>query len=406
MERKTFLPLLLSVLVLTALPARNWLAAAEKEDNRTSALINEALDKNVNLQLDGVLPDVLKAIEDKTGVRIEAADPTYDLLPWGEQTNIKAKIENQTLRAALTAITQKLGLRWDLDQFQISLHPVDALARLGRRATVAELQALDLLRTTPLGEHKEQVTVQELADLVDQKLATIKSPALVVELRAGDPTDPQAGFIKLDEPIRIRRETTIAGALQDMTRQTNATWYPWGKDIIIVPKEQQIRLMLDRTITARFNGQDISKVINSLSRLSGVPIQVEPGAYQRVPVEYRTINIDSDNATIRKVLEDIRGYTGLDYVVRADGIYMWNQNSNPTGLSAHGPTDPVVMTIDAEGHIQLFVRESEIPTDIRPLLADKKSKAFERIRELMRQENLVPTTQPTTQAAVQDDPPR
>jgi hypothetical protein len=389
--------------VLTLLLLLAAVASAAKEDNSTSALINEALDKNVSLQLDGVLPDVLKTIENKTGVRIEAPDQVYDLLPWGEQTNIKAKIENQTLGAALTAITQKLGLHWELGQFEVTLKPMPALARLGRRATVSELQALDLLTITPLGPHPEQMTIQELVDRIDQQLATIKSPALVVELRAGDPSDPQAGIIQLDKQFSVRRDATLSQALQDMSRQTDATWYPWGKDIVIVPKQQQIRLQLEKTITARFNGQDISKVLDSLSQKSGVPFQIEPGAFQRVPPEYRSIKVESDNATIRQVLDDIRGFTGLDYVVKSDGIYIWNQNPNPVPVAARGGgNDPVVVMLELDGGLQILLRESEIPADVQAFLAHKKSEEVQRLRRRMHDEGFVPTTQPASQPVLKD----
>ena len=385
------------VVALVALLACLSFAAAPSGDNSTSALINEALDKNVSLQLDGVLPDVLKTIENKTGVRISAPDEVYDLLPWGEQTNIKAKIENQTLRSALTALTQKLGLHWELNQFEVTLKPMPALARLGRRATVAELQALDLLSATPLGEHKDQMTVQELVNAIDQQLATVKSPSLVVELRAGDASDPQSGIIQLDKPINVRRNATISEALQDMSRQTDATWYPWGKDIVIVPKQQQIRLQLERTITARYNGQDISKVLDLLSQKSGVPFQIEPGAFQRVPQEYRSIKLDLDNATVRQVLDDIRGLTGLDYAVKADGIYVWNQNPNPA--AAPRANDPVVAMLEADGGLQLFLRESELPPDVTAYLAHKKEEEVNRLRRRMKDEGFAPATQPATQPA-------
>lgn len=378
-------------------------AAAAKDENSTSALINQALDKNVNLQLDGVLPTVLKTIEDQTGVSITATDQVYDLLPWGEQTNIKAKIENQTLRSALTAIARKLGLGWELGQFDVVLKPLPALTRLGRRATVSELQTLDLLTGTPLGEHKEQMTVQELIDAINNKLATIKSPAVNIDLRPGDKADPQSGFIKLETPINVRREATLSEALQDMTRQSDATWYPWGRDIVIVPKEQQIRLQLDKTITARYNGQDISKVLDSLSQKAGVPFQIEPGAYQRVPPEYRTIKLDLDNATIRQVLDDIRGFTGLDYVVKPEGIYVWNQNPNPAA-PARGGNDPVIASLELDGGLQLFLRESDLPADVQEYVKHKKDEELARLRKRMKDENFSPSTtppRPATQPAAE-----
>src|SRR5438270_5220772 len=76
----------------------------------SSALINEALDKIVSLQVNGPLPEVVKKITDQTAVPITVAPEVYELLPWGDQTNVGAKIENETLRQALTEITRRMGL--------------------------------------------------------------------------------------------------------------------------------------------------------------------------------------------------------------------------------------------------------------------------------------------------------
>ena len=364
----------------------------------TSALINEALDKNITLQLDGMLPDVLKTIDAKTGVHIEPTKSVYELLPWGEQTRVKATVENQTLRQALTAIAHKLGLTWSLGQFEVELKPMPALARLGRRATVSELQSLDLLHTTPYsppanGAH----TVQAVVDAIDQKLSTIKQPALAVELRAGEGANPQEGSINVEQNVNIPRNATLASALEELTKQTNATWYPWGKSVVVVPKQEQIRLQLGKTITARFNGAEILDVLNTLSERTGVPFTIEPGAIQRVPPEYRTIRSQLENATVRQVLDNIRGLTGLDYVVKPDGIYIWNQNSNPAGRS--GANDPAVGILELDGGLQLFLRESQVPADLRDYLNHKEQDAIQRLRRRMKDEGFKPSTQPTTQAA-------
>lgn len=372
--------------------------AAQKQETSTSALINQALDKTVNLKLDGVLPDVLRAIDEKTGVRIEATDQAYQLLPWGEQTNIKATIENQTLRSALQAIARKLGLVYELGQYEVWLKPMPALARLGRRATLSEIAILDLTRTTPLDVHQEKLTIQALLDAIDKQLAKIKKPTVALEVRAGDPTDPQAGFIQLDKPINVTRGSSIAKALEDLANQSNATWYPWGNNIVVVPKQQQIRMQLEKTITARFNGMDISKVLDRLQTAAGVPFHIEPGAYQRVPPQYRSIRLDLENATIRQVLDDIRGVTGLDYVVKPDGVYIWNQNATPA-IGAVGPADPVVAIIRTETGLEVLLRESEISPEARAYIAQKKQGALEQLQKQMKAEGFVSPTQPSTQPA-------
>src|SRR5438045_367845 len=106
---------LASLLLLTAATAATTWAQT------SSALINEALDKQVKLELNTVLPQAMQTIATQTGVRVEADRAVWDLLPWGEQTNISAKIENQTLREALEAITRKLGLTFVLKDEAVEL---------------------------------------------------------------------------------------------------------------------------------------------------------------------------------------------------------------------------------------------------------------------------------------------
>jgi len=139
-------------------------------------------------------------------------------------------------------------------------------------------------------------------------------------------------------------------------------------------------------------------VLDSLSQKAGVPFEIEPGAFQRVPPEYRVIKVDSDNATIRQVLDDIRGFTGLNYVVKSDGIYVWNQNANPTAALRGGGIDPVVVMLELDGGLQLLLRESEVPADLKGYLAHKKDQEIQRMRRRMKDEGYAPTTAPATQS--------
>src|SRR5512138_3105293 len=92
----------------------------------SSSLINQTLDQPVKLQFDSVLAEAMTAITKTTGVRVEAEQAVWDLLPWGQQTNINAKIENQSLRQAMDAITRKLGLTYSLREDMIQLQPMPA----------------------------------------------------------------------------------------------------------------------------------------------------------------------------------------------------------------------------------------------------------------------------------------
>lgn len=307
---RCFTPII-PLLVFGLLPA---LASA---DSVTSALINQALDSQQKLDLNATLPEAMDQIANQTGVRIEADPTVWDLLPWGEQTNITAKIENRTLRDALSAITQKLGLQFVLTDEAVQLQPMPALRRLGRRSTVQELQALDLLSSTPMDlGNNNRPTVHELLSAVDARLEALHTP-FAVENRAPD--------AEQNRPVNIPRNATMAQALEAMSHQTNATWYPWGKSIVILSKQEQVRTQLSKTLTARYNDVDVSQVLLELFQRAGVDFTIAPGAYQRIPAHYRGIKLTLDNASVEQALETIGGYTGLGFEVTDQGVHVINQ---------------------------------------------------------------------------------
>jgi hypothetical protein len=360
----------------------------------SSALINEALDKLVSLQLDGPLPQVMKKIEDQTAVPIRVVPEVYAVLPWGEQTTVGVKIQNKSLRDALTSICQHLGLTWELGAQAVEIKPSPPLARLGRRATVEELNAVALLADTPMGLNIEHSTVQQLVDAVDQKLSSLKS-AYAVEFRPGEQ-------IKADAPVNIPRNATMAEALEslDKDNRTDAAWYPWGKSIVVLPKEQVVLQQLRRTVNRRFNNTDLGQVLTELSQSAGVDFEIEAGALQRVPPEFRKITLLLDSAPIRQALDDIRGVTGLDYVIKPNGVYLWNQNPNPTSAAANN--SPIFATLQLDNGMTLFLRENDLPPDIRQFAEKKKRQEYKRLREMMKDEGFVPSTQPATKPAKQD----
>ncbi len=350
----------------------------------TSALINEALDKICPLDLNVTLPIAMKAIGEQTGVRIEAAPSVWELLPWGDQTTITAKIEGRTLRDALDAIAHKLGLIVVLKDEAVELQPMPALTRLGRRSTVQELSALDLLSSTPIGLAIDHPTVRQLLEAADQKLVDVKSP-FAIENRAADSARP-------DQQVFVPRNASLMDALESLAKETRATWYPWGKSIVIVPKEEQIRNLLGKTISIRYNGVDVSQVLAELSQRSGVEFTIEPGAIQRIPGEFRTIRLVLDNATIKQALENLAGFTGLGYIVNEHGVYVWNQSNNPTGTAR----DPIVGTIPLDNGVQAFLRQSEVPPDMLEYLHARTQRELQKIRQMMKEEGFKPTTRPTT----------
>ena len=355
----------------------------------SSALINEALDQPVVLKLNTVLPKAVGAIADKTGVKVDVDPAVWDLLPWGEQTNIEVNLDKQTLRAGLEAVAGRLGLVMVLKPQAIELQPMPALRRLGRRATDKELDALYLLSTTPLdnlpAKDKEKTRVDALVEAVDAKLQQVR-PELAVEFRRRD-------LVKTDQAVFVARNATIADALEALSRETSATWYPWGRSIVVLPRETQIRNnQLGRPIDTRFDGVDISQVLVELEQASGVPFEIEPGAIQRIPPESRRVTLILNPATVQQALEAISGFTGLDYVVKGDGIYIWNQSA---GIASTSATDPAVGMIQLDNGVQVMLRRSQLPPDVQEYIDFRKNKAIANLRQMMQEEGFKPTTQPS-----------
>ncbi len=369
---------LLCVVLLTAL-----LAYAQS----SSALINAQLDKLVKIEIKNEpLPQAVKTIEDKSdGVRIDVEPVVWDLLPWGEQTTINAKIENKTLREALAAITRRLGLTFELKDEAVEIEPLPALRRLGRRATVEELAVLDLLSRTPY-DGKQQTTVRDLLVAVDAKLESAKS-SFAVEDRSGGADGTN---------VSIVRNAMLIDALEAIPLNSDATWYPWGKSLVVVQKVDQVRNLLSKTVTRRFAGENVSQVLAELQSRSGVKFTIEPGAIARLTPEAQSIRLVLENATIEQALENIAGFTGLAWTVNDKGVSI----SNPSS-SANATREPTVGLITLDNGMQVVVRESQVPPDMREYLKHKTDQQLAKIRQMMKEEGFKPSTRPATAPATQ-----
>jgi hypothetical protein len=376
-------------MIAIILCATSLLAVA---DDTTSALINQALDKPIKMTLDNALPQAMERIQQQTGIPTKADPAVWDLLPWGRDTNIKVSIEDQTLRQALNAITQKLGLRFEVKNDALVIEPIAPLVRLARRSTAQELRCLETLGKEKLPQ-SGSMTLKALLDAVDASLAASKSEFVVDR--------PAADSIRLDAPIDVPRDSTLLAALEKMTDTTGATWYPWAKSVVVLAKPDQVKRQLARTITVRYNGVDVAQVLTELSQRAGVRFDIEAGALQQVPPEARNIRLVLDDYSVQDALDAIGGITGLDYMVKDTGVYLWNQSSSANHR------DPVMIIMNVRGtDMQLLIPTSAVPADIKEYLQSKRQKEFNAIREMMKEEGFKPssaTTKPTTATRGNDD---
>lgn len=346
----------------------------------TAALISEQMDRLVELDINDTLPKAMDVIAEKTGVPLEAHPAVWEILPWGEQTNVKAVIKNQTLRQALDAITQSLGLTFEVKDQVVQLQPVPALRRLGKRATVKELEALKVLRSTRLDAKTERPAIGDILQAVDTKLADIKAE-FAIENRASDDLD-------LKQTVFVPRGASLATALEAIAKSTRATWYPWGQAIVVIGKEEQIAMQLAKSINVRYAGVDVTQVLMDLSSKTGVEFTIEPGAIQRIPAHYRTIEkLIAPDLPARQVLEAVVGITGLSYVVNDRGVYIW-YNAQAEGDSA--TRDRTVALISLPNGMQIPIRQSQVPPDLREYIEYKTGKELEKLRNMMQEEGFKP----------------
>jgi hypothetical protein len=304
---------LVSRILLSGLAIQLGLSAAW--GGQDSAVISQTMDRQLpreRIEFDGTLPQVIQTFAGLTGVRVAVDNSVYEVLPWGDRTTFRATFVHQTLRQALTAICRKLGLEYDLTNQAIELRPLPALRRIGRRCSVEELQAVDLLARTPLGAVELHTTAARLIGAIDAKLA---GSGYAVENRAFGPDDPPG--------VTVARNSTLLDALDEISLQTDATWHPWGNSIVVLKKIDQIRIEMATRITVRYDDKDVSQVLEDLSQRSGIDMEIEPGAVRKIDAQFRTIRLELDNASVEQAMQSICGFTGLGFAVTERGVRIW-----------------------------------------------------------------------------------
>jgi hypothetical protein len=331
-------------------------------------------------------------------------DPAvYELLPWGENTDINiVKIKNQTLRQALTAITRKLGLTFSLGDEAVLVEPLPALRRCPRRATVQELRALDYLAGTPMPAAAD-TKVKTILDVIDGQFMKSNAAFAVEKHLQSDPRNP------IEMVIDLPRNGTMMDALEAVAKQTPATWYPWDRNVVVVPKETHVRDLLSmRKVTIPYAGADVAQVLEDLRRRSGVDFTIEPAALQKVPPEFRRLSVIWDNVSIAQALESIKGVTGLNYAVTDGGITITHPGAAQPAGGGGAAADPVVAQLTLDNGMVVFIRDSQVPADLKPYLRHRAQKGLDELRQMAKQEKfpLAPATQPNMPAPSSQPAPK
>ena len=115
-----------------------------------------------------------------------------------------------------------------------------------------------MLAANPLNASTDRLTVHALVDSLDHRLIELKSN-FAIDSRPGD-------SLVQDQTISVPRNATLMDSLEALAKQTRATWYPWGKTIVIVAKEEQVHNQLEKSVTVHYPGTEVTQVLTELSQ--------------------------------------------------------------------------------------------------------------------------------------------
>lgn len=356
-------------------------AAVGKEDgdDPIDALIAQALDQPTNLELKNVeIRTAFEKLADQTGIRIEIEPGTLSLLPYGSKTVLTTTIKRRPFRESLTALLRPIGLEFEVENQRVVIRPTPPLRRCVQRARWAELELIEKLYAAPW------------------------SDALAETLKFQFQNVPSAPEVNLSTLLTLAKGVgsgTAAEVLEQATGRYGWTWYPAGDVIVVLPKTRQIERQLEKRISLVFSQAGLADVLTEVTRRAGVPLLLDPGVLNAAPSGVTRFNTSFQNTPVRQVLELISGQTGLAYFIEPEGVRI-----SASALMAVAATRPVGEVTDASllavqqlranqvvgqitlprgndgSTITIFIRENDVPLDVKEMLPKAKSSAIDVIR--------------------------
>lgn len=332
------------------------------------SLIEQALDEPASIDLTDVkLTDVFEQVAAQTGVRVEMPPEAMALIPHGGETKLKrASIPDVPVRKGLADLVSPLGMTFEVRDDRVVITPRPALLAIGRPATWADLETLQKLARLRPGERDEDLdALMSLVQFqVDMRSAR---DVLAHEFR-----DVGAG--------PAEAVLTIAAA------NLGWSWRVDGAQVVIESVERQYRAQLARHIDLRMNNKPLFDVVAAVGASAGVPVRVEPGALQALPINVRrNFSVNLSNRAAEHALDAIAAYTGLSYLIDANGVLFYNPDagassstapveraSPPVSMEYRGAddrgADPYVASMEVDlgdgRTIRWLIRESELPPEL------------------------------------------
>jgi hypothetical protein len=330
------------------------------------SLMEQALDEPATIELTDVkLTDVFARVTEQTGVVVEMPPEVMALIPHGGETKLKrASIPNVPVRKGLTDLVGPLGMTIEVREDRVVVVPREALLRIGRPATWADLETLQKLARLRPGENG--------ADL-DGLMAMLQ---LQVDVRGGREA--------LASAIRDVGAGPAEEVLSIATRNLGWSWRVDGAHVVIESVERQHRAQLDRSIDLRMNSRPLFDVLSAVGEAAGVPVRVDPGALHALPINVRqNFSVNLSNRTAEQALDAIAAYTGLSYLIDPEGVLFYDPAAGTSSANrptaVEGGADPYVASMEIQlgdgQSIRWLIRASELP----PELLERRREDIDRI---------------------------
>ncbi len=332
------------------------LAASGQVDGRHSLML-AALDQTTQLLIEKqALAEALATVLRETGVDVRMDAECFAMLPSGDATVVSAELRNIPLRQGLVELLTPLGMTFEphASAPYVDVQPMDALVRLGRRATWNELDTLARLARTRWTPGSPE-------------LAELRGKLQFADVPEKDPWPALAERIERIGAGKAAEVLTLA------TEALGWTWYPSDDLIVILPHAKQVERQLDRQIHIQQAHRPLMEVLADLGRIATLDIRVDADAVSALPLETRqNFTLMMSGYPVREALDRVAGTTGLSWRVDGDHVtYSRGANAGHTipARPADAP-DPIVGSIvvpnpNGEGTIQLFIRESDLSPEMR-----------------------------------------
>ncbi len=315
--------------------------------------VAERLDAELTIRLEGLpVKDALGQLAASTDVKFFTVEKPFDALPYGENTKVSIVLEVATVRMGLEAICNQLAMNFVTDNDGVTVMPSQALLRIERTATWDELDTLAQLRTSHWPD----------ADAIKRIVAN--------RLRfAGIKGDFESNWNKLQSAINPNRESPIDDALTEGCEALDWTWFPMKKQIVVLPKKDQIARQLERIVSVKHYGVPFRNVLEDLARLAGVGIEIQRDANVSIPDARNNENFTlvAEGISVREALMQLMMTAELDHVIeiRDDKVVLvhsdragpparWRRRNDPIVGAVHVPGQDGTFTYD------WFIRESDL----------------------------------------------